>query len=201
MGGHKRNKRICELVGKTLLSRYPEHYRRIVELFPKENKRIGGAKQVLPDMTVQQCIALYQDYLCDRLGEWKSLSVEELYRLEKRLSDYSRFLGADKEAQLGWRIGKNPYVSVFELPRTWPGLAKVLLKFEPSRVVIIRRSLCSNKRLMVLARGLWWFFSKSCIIAGEAPVMAVSVPEKKADKTNITIMVIMANIMGAILVV
>ena len=128
LGGHKRNKRICELVGKTLLSRYPEHYRRIVELFPKENKRIGGAKQVLPDMTVQQCIALYQDYLCDRLGEWKSLSVEELYRLEKRLSDYSRFLGADKEAQLGWRIGKNPYVSVFELPRTWPGLAKVLLK-------------------------------------------------------------------------
>ena len=33
LGGHKRDGRICELVGKTLLSRCPEHYRRIVELF------------------------------------------------------------------------------------------------------------------------------------------------------------------------
>lgn len=128
LGGHKRNQRICELLGKTLLDHYPDYYRRIVELFPKENKRFGDAKPELPDMTVQQCIALYQDYLCDRIAEWKELPNETLYDWEQRLSSYSRFINADRGRQAVCRVGKNPYASVFEIPSRWPDLAKHLLK-------------------------------------------------------------------------
>ncbi|MEY8707673.1 DUF6734 family protein [Bacteroides faecichinchillae] len=128
LGGHKRNQRACELLGKTLLDRYPDYYRRIVELFPQNNKRLGGIKQELPDMTVQQCIALYQDYLCDRIAEWKELPNETLYDWEHRLSSYSHFINANREQQAVCKVGKNPYASVFEIPSHWPDLAKHLLK-------------------------------------------------------------------------
>ena len=128
LGGHKRNLRICELLAKTLLDRYPDYYRRIVELFPQTNKRIGGVRQTLPDMTIQQCIALYQDYLCERIAEWKELPTETLYGWEQRLSAYPHFINASRERQAVCRVGKNPYVSVFEIPSHWPDLAKHLLK-------------------------------------------------------------------------
>ena len=50
-------------------------------------------------MTVQQCIALYQDYLCDRIAEWKELPNETLYDWEHRLSSYSHFINANREQQ------------------------------------------------------------------------------------------------------
>ncbi|WP_077153466.1 DUF6734 family protein [Bacteroides bouchesdurhonensis] len=133
LGGHKRNLRICELLGKTLLNRYPEYYKRIVELFPQNNKRLGNVKQTPPDMTIQKCIALYQDYLCDRIAEWKELPNTMLYDWEKRLSAYPRFINADRERQSACIIGKNPYASVFEIPHSWLDLAKHLLKERVSR--------------------------------------------------------------------
>lgn len=36
IGGHKQNERICELLSHTLQDNYPEYYKRIIELFPKE---------------------------------------------------------------------------------------------------------------------------------------------------------------------
>lgn len=133
LGGHKRNQRICELLAKTLLNRYPDYYRRIVELFPQVNKRLGGVRQTFPDMTIQQCIALYQDYLCERITEWKDLPKETLYDWEQRLSVYPYFMNASRERQALCRVGKNLYASVFEIPSHWPDLAKHLLKERISR--------------------------------------------------------------------
>ena len=63
---------------------------------------------------------------------------------------------------------------------------------------------CDNQAVFVpkeavLARRLLPFFSRSCIIAGEAPVMAVSVPEKNAERISKKTTAIMAIIMGLIL--
>lgn len=133
LGGHKRNLRACELLGKTLLNRYPDYYRQIVKLFPQDNKRLGDIKLAIPDMSIQQCIALYQDHLCDCITEWQELPNDTLYDLEQRLSAYPRFLNATRAQQAVYKVGKNPYASVFEIPPHWPDLAKHLLKERISR--------------------------------------------------------------------
>lgn len=126
LGGHKRNLRTCELLSRTLLDRYPEYYRRIVELFPQNNKHFGGIKQTLPDMSIQKCIALYQDYLCERIAEWKDLSNDTLYNWERQISAYPHFMNADKEKKETCIIGRNPHIAIFEIPQEWPSLAKYL---------------------------------------------------------------------------
>lgn len=128
LGGHKRNLRICELLGKTLLDRYPDYYKRIVELFPQRNKRLGNARFTPPDMSVQKCLAFYQDFLCDHIAEWKELSNDSLYILERRLSVYPYFLNASLEERKEFVIGKNPHLSIFEIPKHWPEMAVRLLK-------------------------------------------------------------------------
>ena len=130
IGGHKRNPRFSELLKKTLLDRYPEYYRRIVELFPQQNRRFqeGGIRLPMPDLTVQTCIARYQDFLCDQLALWRGMDKEELYALEKKLSAYPCFLNAPKEERKEFVLGKNPYLALFSLPAGWPPMATRLLK-------------------------------------------------------------------------
>ena len=117
IGGHKRRPRVCELIAKTLLDRYPEYYRRIVELFPGENKRMqeGTPRLSTPSLSVQACIARYQDFLCDRMAEWRAIGKEDLYQWEKRLAAYPRFLEAKAEEQSKFILGRNPHLSIFSM--------------------------------------------------------------------------------------
>lgn len=130
IGGHKRRPRVCELIAKTLLDRYPEYYRRIVELFPGENKRMQAGTPPLstPSLSVQACIARYQDFLCDRMAEWRAIGKEALYQWEKRLAAYPRFLEAKAEEQSKFILGRNPHLSIFSLSAGWPPAAIRLLK-------------------------------------------------------------------------
>lgn len=128
LGGHKRNLRICELLAKTLIDRYPDYYKRIVELFPQNNKRLGNTRFTPPDMSVQKCLAYYQDFLCDQIAKWKELSNNNLYALEKRLAVYPRFMNASVEKRKKIIIAKNPNISIFEIPKHWPPMAMRLLK-------------------------------------------------------------------------
>ncbi len=130
IGGHKRNLRFYELLAKTLLDRYPEYYKRIIELFPQNHKRLQSdvPRLDLPDLSVQMCIARYQDYLCDLLARWKRLGKEELYVLEKKLSAYPHFMNADVDEQQTFVLGRNPHLSMFEIPKHWPRKAADLLK-------------------------------------------------------------------------
>lgn len=128
LGGHKRNLRICELLGKTLLDRYPNYYKKIVELFPQSNKRFSMSHFTPPNMSIQKCLAFYQDFLCDQLSEWKNITNGKLYDLEKRLSSYFHFMNASSEERKKFIIGKNPYISIFEIPHHWPVMASQLLK-------------------------------------------------------------------------
>ena len=65
IGGHKKNQRICDLLSKTLLNKYPDYYNRVVELFANNHKRMQNKAKntTFPDLSVQMCIASYQDYL------------------------------------------------------------------------------------------------------------------------------------------
>ena len=130
IGGHKRNPRVCDMLGKILLDKYPEYYRRIVALFPQNNLRFQNETLHIstPDMSVQMCIAHYQDYLCSLFSSWNDLKTEELYLLEKRLSAYPHFLNAKVEVQKTFVIGKNPYLSLFEIPSFWPEEAGATLR-------------------------------------------------------------------------
>lgn len=130
IGGHKRRPQTCDLFAKTLLNRYPEYYRRIVELFPEINKRLQeGEPQIFPpSLSIQACIARYQDFLCDQTAMWRTLNKEKLYNWEKKLSVYPNFLNASKEEQATFILGKNPYLSMFSIPSDWSPIAKRLLK-------------------------------------------------------------------------
>lgn len=130
LGGHKRNSRICELLGKTLLNKYPDYYKRILELFPYNHKRLRDEKRytITPNLTVQMCIAAYHDHLNGLSSKWEKISNEDLYAQEKSSSAYIDFFNAKEEIQNSCIISKNPYLSIFEIPKHWPLEVKHLLR-------------------------------------------------------------------------
>ena len=130
IGGHKKNQRICDLLSKTLLNKYPDYYNRVVELFANNHKRMQNKAKntTFPDLSVQMCIASYQDYLHSLSKKWEKLSYTDLYDWEKCSSSYFMFLNAGKEEQAIFTINRNPYLSIYEIPEPWPTEAKKLLK-------------------------------------------------------------------------
>ena len=77
-----------------------------------------------PDLSVQMCIASYQDYLHSLSKKWEKLSYTDLYDWEKCSSSYFMFLNAGKEEQAIFTINRNPYLSIYEIPEPWPTEAK-----------------------------------------------------------------------------
>ena len=47
IGGHKRSERICELLSRTLSNKYPEYYKRIINLFPAEHLQLGEKRECI----------------------------------------------------------------------------------------------------------------------------------------------------------
>lgn len=129
IGGHKKNQRVCDLLCKTLLNKYPEYYKSIIELFSANHKRMQNKTKriVTPDFSIQMCIASYLDYLETLSTKWEQLSNDELYDLEKHTSSYPKFLNAGKEEQATIIINKHPYLSIYEIPIHWPLEAKKLV--------------------------------------------------------------------------
>ena len=130
IGGHKRNPRVCDLLGKTLLRKSPDYYRHIVELFPQYNKRLlqGGKPVQPPTLTVQACVASYQDFLCEVADNWKNLSNAALYEQAEQNALYPDFLNAEPHEQERFSLCRNPYANFFHIPQTWPEAAKHLLQ-------------------------------------------------------------------------
>lgn len=146
LGGYKRNPRICNLLERTLLNKYPEYYKRIVELFTEDHKRLqsGYTDKCLPGLSVQMCMATYQDYLKNLLNAWKNIPVAELLEQERRTSSYPVFLYADEDQQLRFIMGRTPYVDIFEIPDEWPEEAKKLIKerIEGSSLLKLKDIVC-----------------------------------------------------------
>ncbi len=103
---------------------------KIIKLFPQNHKRLQTQTKntVTPDLTIQICIASYHDFLHSISAKWEKLSNKDLFEIEKHTSRYLNFLNAKKEEQYSFIINKNPYLSIYEIPKHWPIEAKKLLK-------------------------------------------------------------------------
>lgn len=121
LGGHKKNQRSCELLSKTLLNKYPDYYKRIIELFSCNHNRLKGkAAYAIPhSLTMQVCMTTYQEYLHGLFAKWKHISNEDLFKQEQHSSAYLHFINASREDQDTYVISKNPYLSVFQIPEHW----------------------------------------------------------------------------------
>ena len=129
LGGHKANEKVCEMLCKTLLRKYPEYYRQIIQLFPSLNQRFTEETDLhrVPDISVQASMAQYQDFLCDLNKKWSLLSTNELYLQEQKAARFPEFLKAKPEEQKDFHIEKNPYMVIYEIPKQWPKKAVELL--------------------------------------------------------------------------
>lgn len=131
IGGHKRNKRICELLSRTLLNKYPEYYKRIINLFPQEHKRLHNSDKqeaTTPDLSVEKNIASYQDYLNNLSLRWHKIANEVLLDLEKKSCNYLNFFNVPHKERLSIKIKKNPYLFIYEISGNWTFEAQQLIK-------------------------------------------------------------------------
>lgn len=130
IGGHKRNNRICELLNRTLLNKYPEYYERIINLFSKKHNRLhcDDKQMIIKDLSVEKNIASYQDYLNSLSIRWQSIPNEVLFDLEKKNCNYLNFLNISHKNKLLIRIKKNPHLSIHEISDNWTFEARQLIK-------------------------------------------------------------------------
>ena len=91
IGGHKRNHRVCELLERMLLKKYPEFYNKIITLFKNNHKRMNP--HYVPDNSLQD----YLTFIEEISQKWDNISNTELLELEKMSTQYFKFI-RDKES-------------------------------------------------------------------------------------------------------
>lgn len=122
IGGHKKNKRVCELLERVLLQKYPEYYSRIVNLFADTHKRIG--KNYIPDNSYHD----YCTFLEELLHKWENVSNEELLELEKMSTQYFKFIREKARKKLKYKLKCNPYLEIYENSKDWPEETKNMIR-------------------------------------------------------------------------
>lgn len=124
IGGHKRNERVCELLSRTLLDRYSEYHKKIIELFPMLYRRSDITKRQLDEA----CNRSYNNFLTELSIQWDQIEQEYLLDLEKKSCNYFDFLNYSQIDRLSMTIKKNPYLSIYEISDKWSSEAKLKLK-------------------------------------------------------------------------
>lgn len=129
LGGHKRNPYNCDMLGKTLLRLYPEYYRRIVEMFPERNIRLGK-RESIPHaaISIERCIALYEDFRGGLENEWRDMPVSNLMDLERQTAQFVHFNMASDEQRKELRLAVHPEMRALDIPETWPPQAAEIIK-------------------------------------------------------------------------
>ncbi|MBK5722126.1 hypothetical protein JGH11_14710 [Dysgonomonas sp. Marseille-P4677] len=137
IGGHKQNERICELLSRTLLNKYPEYYHRIIELFPENNKRLGKCKNkyiaLNPLTKMQESLAQYKDFLDKSFLQWSDISQDELLDQEKKSYNYFSFLNNTKKKRALIKLKTNPHLFIFQIPENWDYMTKDFMKNRVSK--------------------------------------------------------------------
>ena len=129
LGGHKQNDSVCDMLEKTMIRKYPDAYRRIISLFPTRNWRLEKYdRHLFSDISIQESIAQYKDFLCLVEKKWKDLTLRELFNQEQIISHYSDFQNASEEEQSSAVLKCNFYLSVYTLPHNWNPRAAELLR-------------------------------------------------------------------------
>lgn len=115
IGGHKRNKRICELLSRTLLKKYPEYHKKIVKLFSAEHDRLSE-------------IQSYKNFFNNLSVQWSNIQKEKLFEQEQKSCNYFHFLSNPRETQDKTIIKKNPYLSIYQISEEWDLTSKEKIK-------------------------------------------------------------------------
>ena len=127
IGGHKRNHRVCELLERILLNKYPEYYSKIINLFKNSHKRIG--KIDIPDNSYHN----YRTFLEELSLKWESIDNEELLNLEKMSTHYFKFIRETERKKLRYKLKSNPYLEIYEDSKGWPNETKEIIKNKINR--------------------------------------------------------------------
>ena len=128
IGGHKQNKRTCELLGRILLNKYPEYYKRIMKLFSTEEKDRNKGIITNPISDLLANMHQYKDFFDSLSVQWVGIQHEKLFEQEQRSSNYFRFLNNSKKEQAPIIIKKNPYLSIYEIPERWDSNTREIMK-------------------------------------------------------------------------
>lgn len=123
IGRHKQNERICELLSRTLLNKYPDYYKRIMEMFPTEHTypAKNGGNHVIKNPISELLVNMqhYKEFLDMLPVQWGEIQFEDLFEQEKRSGNYFRFLSSSMDEQASMILKKNPYLSIYEIPENW----------------------------------------------------------------------------------
>ena len=122
IGGHKKNHRVCELLERILLNKYPEYYSKIIDLFKDSHKRIG--KKYVSDNSYHD----YHTFLEDLSLQWEKIDNEELLNLEKMSTHYFKFIQEKERKKLRYKLQSNPYLEIYEDSKEWPKETKELIR-------------------------------------------------------------------------
>lgn len=129
LGGHKRNPYNCDMIGKTLLRLYPEYYKRIIEMFPERNIRLGKPQdKPVSTPSIERCIARYEDFRGGLENEWRDMPVSRLVDLERQTAQFIHFNMASDEQRKGLRLAIHPEMRALDIPETWPPQAAEIIK-------------------------------------------------------------------------
>lgn len=120
LGGHKRNRNLTASLEEILITRYPDYYKRIVELFPHIIQRgVGNNIICIPTMNDNLPIQSYIDFLNMTELEWSKLSWEDLFEVEKGRLNGKMLSLEENRLKADILIYRNPYLRCFDVPVSW----------------------------------------------------------------------------------
>ena len=129
LGGHKRNPATCKALERAMLQMHGDTYWKLINLFPRRNWRLSEEKQpATPSISVERCIAQYEDYLEQKQQEWKEIPAKELFDFEKKMVCQKTLADMYEERLEAIQIRRNPHMSIFSPPMSWNPKAVGLLR-------------------------------------------------------------------------
>ena len=117
LGGHKQNPYICDMLERTLLARYPDHYMRIISLFPSRHIRLQQTlSPTTPIRGGERSLAQYEEWLDSIERQWRNIPVEEVFQLEKLSARYyAIFTNSKSIMNLPHKVRINPYLTKYQI--------------------------------------------------------------------------------------
>lgn len=152
LGGHKRSQAVCEMMSRSLLRIYPDCYWCIINLFPNNHFWLQPASSRTPiSLSVEHCIAQYEDWLYQKGEEWKGIPPDEIFHQEQRIVMYRLLIEVDTERQNETLLERNSHFALFQIPVGWhPNAVKIMrnrLNFStriPHFDIVVRPTLHDN---------------------------------------------------------
>ena len=129
LGGHKNDPYMYEKLEKVLLTKYPYYYFKIFSLYTNQHDRLSTPVKCCNRLTIEHCIATYEDFLITCTERWSNLPFKEISNTEETIaSGRCFFLFTNKAEQKNWQIELNPHLEKFCIPHSWPKIASRIIK-------------------------------------------------------------------------